>query len=59
MGAGQANEDRLMPTDHGCRLAELLPQGQLVEMADSFTLIPEDQPEKLVMHMREFLATTQ
>lgn len=54
-----ANEDRLMPTDHGCRLAELLPQGQLVEMADSFTLIPEDQPEKLVMHMREFLATTQ
>ncbi len=54
-----ASEDRLMPADHGRRLAELLLHGKLVEVADSFTLIPEDQPKKLTMHLREFLATTQ
>ena len=42
-----ASEDRLMPREHGRRLAELLPQGRLVEIADSYTLIPEDQPQVL------------
>jgi pimeloyl-ACP methyl ester carboxylesterase len=51
-----ASEDRLMPHAHGPRLAELLPQGQLVEIADSRTLIPEDQPAALAMHLRELLA---
>jgi pimeloyl-ACP methyl ester carboxylesterase len=51
-----ASEDRLMPHAHGPRLAELLPQGQLVEIADSYTLIPEDQPLRLAAHMRELLA---
>jgi pimeloyl-ACP methyl ester carboxylesterase len=51
-----ATEDRLMPREHGRRLAELLPQGRLVEIADSYTLIPEDQPVKLAAHIREFLA---
>jgi pimeloyl-ACP methyl ester carboxylesterase len=51
-----AAEDRLMPREHGRRLAELLPQGTLVEIADSYTLIPEDQPAKLAMHMRELLS---
>ena len=50
-----ASEDRLMPREHGRRLAELLPQGQLVEIADSYTLIPEDQPATLAAHMRELL----
>jgi pimeloyl-ACP methyl ester carboxylesterase len=50
-----ASEDRLMPVEHGRRLAELLPQGQLVEIADSYTLIPEDQPAKLATHLRELL----
>ncbi|HYM44763.1 MAG TPA: alpha/beta hydrolase [Solirubrobacteraceae bacterium] len=54
-----AIEDRLMPLEHGRRLAELLPQGRLVEIADSYTLIPEDQPATLAAHMREFLAQTQ
>ena len=36
--------DRVMPLDHGRRLAELLPQGRLVEIPDSYTLIPLDQP---------------
>jgi pimeloyl-ACP methyl ester carboxylesterase len=51
-----ASEDRLMPREHGRRLAELLPQGQLVEIDDSYTLIPEDQPAALAAHMRELLA---
>jgi pimeloyl-ACP methyl ester carboxylesterase len=51
-----ASEDRLMPREHGRRLAELLPQGRLVEIPDSYTLIPEDQPDALAGHMRELLA---
>ncbi|HSZ14569.1 MAG TPA: alpha/beta hydrolase [Solirubrobacteraceae bacterium] len=51
-----AIEDRLMPREHGPLLAELLPQGTLVEIADSYTLIPEDQPTTLAAHMRELLA---
>jgi pimeloyl-ACP methyl ester carboxylesterase len=54
-----AGEDRLMPHEHGRRLAELLPQGHLVEIADSYTLIPEDQPAALAAHMRELLAQPQ
>jgi pimeloyl-ACP methyl ester carboxylesterase len=50
-----AAEDRLMPREHGRRLAELLPQGTLVEIADSYTLIPEDQPAQLAAHLRELL----
>ena len=53
-----ASEDRLMPIEHGRRLAALLPQGRLVEIADSYTLIPEDQPAKLTTHIRELLAET-
>jgi pimeloyl-ACP methyl ester carboxylesterase len=51
-----ASEDRMMPREHGPRLAELLPQGTLVEIDDSYTLIPEDQPTVLAAHMRELLA---
>jgi pimeloyl-ACP methyl ester carboxylesterase len=51
-----ASEDRLMPREHGPRLAELLPHGTLVEIADSYTLIPVDQPAVLAVHMRELLA---
>jgi pimeloyl-ACP methyl ester carboxylesterase len=50
-----ATEDRLMPPEHGRRLAELLPRGHLVEFADCYTLIPEDQPATLSAHIREFL----
>jgi pimeloyl-ACP methyl ester carboxylesterase len=51
-----AGEDRMMPREHGRRLAELLPQGTLVEIEDSYTLIPEDQPAALAAHIRELLA---
>jgi len=50
-----ASEDRVMPPDHGRRLAELLPQGKLEEVADSYTLIPLDQPGQLARTIREFI----
>ncbi|MBC2876318.1 MULTISPECIES: alpha/beta fold hydrolase [Streptomyces] len=53
-----ATEDRLMPREHGPRLAELYPRGRLVEIEDSSTLIPEDQPEKLARVLLDFLAET-
>jgi len=53
-----AKEDRVMPPEHGRRLAELLPQGRLVEIPDSYTLILEDQPGKLAHAIREFVRDT-
>ncbi len=53
-----ATEDRLMPREHGPRLAALLPQGRLVEIAESSTLVPEDQPERLAEVLTKFLART-
>ena len=49
-----ASEDRVMPPEHGRRLAELLPQGRLVEVDDSYTLIPLDRPEPLAEAIGEF-----
>jgi pimeloyl-ACP methyl ester carboxylesterase len=49
-------EDRVMPIECGRRLADMLPQGRLVEIPDSYTLIPEDQPALLAAHIREFVA---
>lgn len=51
-----ASEDRVMPPEHGRRLAELLPRGRLVEIPDSYTLIPEDRPAELARVLRDFLA---
>jgi pimeloyl-ACP methyl ester carboxylesterase len=53
-----ATEDRLMPREHGSRLAALLPQAHLVEIAESSTLVPEDQPERLAEALARFLART-
>ncbi|MFD3808551.1 alpha/beta fold hydrolase [Streptomyces sp. NPDC058611] len=53
-----ATGDRLMPREHGRRLAELYPQGRLVEIADSSTLVPEDQPERLADVLTDFLIQT-
>ncbi|MEV0144360.1 MULTISPECIES: alpha/beta hydrolase [unclassified Nonomuraea] len=50
-----AAEDRLMPREHGRRLAALFPDARLVEIGDSYTLIPEDRPEALVESLRDFL----
>ena len=53
-----AKEDRIMPPSHGRRLAELLPHGRLLEIADSYTLIPEDQPGELARAIRQFVRDT-
>jgi len=44
-----------MPRAHGPRLAALYPAGRLVEIADSSTLVPEDQPERLAEAILTFL----
>lgn len=51
-----AAEDKVMPPAHGRRLAALLPGSSYVEIADSYTLLPEDQPEELASHIRKFVA---
>jgi pimeloyl-ACP methyl ester carboxylesterase len=53
-----ASEDRVMPPEHGRQLAELLPHGRLVEIPDSYTLIPLDQPARLAQSIREFVPDT-
>ena len=50
-----ASDDRVMPPEHGRRLSQLLPHGQLVEIPDSYTLIPLDQPVALAQAIRKFL----
>jgi pimeloyl-ACP methyl ester carboxylesterase len=53
-----AAEDRVMPPEHGRRLAAAFPHGRYVEVADSYTLLPEDQPRAFTAHLRAFLADT-
>jgi pimeloyl-ACP methyl ester carboxylesterase len=50
-----ASEDKVMPPEHGRRLAAMFPQGRLVEIGDSYTLIPIDQPAVLAGHIRTFI----
>jgi pimeloyl-ACP methyl ester carboxylesterase len=49
-----ASQDRVMPPEHGQRLARLLPRGHLTEVDDSYTLIPLDQPARLAQIIRDF-----
>jgi pimeloyl-ACP methyl ester carboxylesterase len=50
-----AAQDRVMPPGHGPRLAGLFPHGQFAEVADSYTLIPLDQPTALASLIRDFV----
>jgi pimeloyl-ACP methyl ester carboxylesterase len=50
-----APEDQMMPAEHGRRLADLLPDGRLVEITDSYTVVPLDQPEQLADAVRAFI----
>jgi pimeloyl-ACP methyl ester carboxylesterase len=47
-------EDRLFPLELAHRLAGLLPQATLVTIKDSYTFVPEDQPEKLARLVVDF-----
>ncbi len=53
-----ATEDRVMRPEHGRRFADLLPDARLVEVDDSFTLMPQDQPGLLARTIREFVVAT-
>ncbi|MFF4505864.1 alpha/beta fold hydrolase [Streptomyces sp. NPDC001401] len=53
-----AREDRVMPPEHGRRLAALLPQGRLVEVDDGYTLLPLDRPTELARIIREFVRSS-
>lgn len=48
-------EGRMMPNEEGRRLAESFPDGRLVELADCYTLIPEDQPRELAAAIAGFV----
>jgi pimeloyl-ACP methyl ester carboxylesterase len=47
-------EGKMMPNEHGRRLAEAFPDSRLVELPDCYTLIPEDQPAELARLVRSF-----
>jgi pimeloyl-ACP methyl ester carboxylesterase len=49
-----ATQDRVMPTEHGRSLAQIFPRGRLVEVNDSYTLIPLDQPARFAALVRGF-----
>ncbi len=49
-----AEEDRVFPIALGERLAQLL-GALLVGVADSYTFMPEDQPEKLAAAIADFV----
>ncbi|HEV2369576.1 MAG TPA: alpha/beta fold hydrolase [Acidimicrobiales bacterium] len=51
-----ASEDRVMPPKHAPRLARLLPQARLTELADSYTLLPLDQPKAFARAIADFAA---
>lgn len=49
-----APEDRFFPIEHARRLAELFPDARVEEIADSWTFVPEDQPERLAELVEAF-----
>ncbi|HMC39354.1 MAG TPA: alpha/beta hydrolase [Acidimicrobiales bacterium] len=51
-----ASEDRVMPPEHGRRLAQVMPKASFVEVPDSYTLIALDQPRRLAQLIAEFIA---
>jgi pimeloyl-ACP methyl ester carboxylesterase len=47
-------EGKMMPNEHGRRLADAFPDSRLVELPDCYTLIPEDQPAELARAIGDF-----
>ncbi len=48
-------EDKVQRPEHGRRLAGVLPNAQLVEITDSYTLIMRDRPEAFAQAISEFV----
>jgi pimeloyl-ACP methyl ester carboxylesterase len=51
-----AREDRLFPLDYAQRMVQILPQGRLALIDDSYTFVSEDQPERLAAVIKEFVS---
>jgi pimeloyl-ACP methyl ester carboxylesterase len=51
-------EDKVQRPEHGRRLAELLGNARLVEIADSYTLIMRDQPQAFADAIAQFVRET-
>jgi pimeloyl-ACP methyl ester carboxylesterase len=51
-------DDRVMPARSGRRLADAFPDAKFIEIADSRTLLPWDQPTALAKEMRSFISST-
>jgi pimeloyl-ACP methyl ester carboxylesterase len=52
-----ASEDRVMPPEHGRRLAAIIPGARHAELDDAYTLLPLDQPDEVAEHLASFAAT--
>jgi pimeloyl-ACP methyl ester carboxylesterase len=50
-----AKEDRIFPVRDAQRLSETFPNARLELIEDSYTFVPEDQPEKLAQLMAAFI----
>ena len=50
-----AVEDKLFPIEHARRFAADVPDGTLVEIHDSYSFVPEDQPEPLIDAITSFV----
>ncbi|MDQ3935140.1 MAG: alpha/beta hydrolase [Actinomycetota bacterium] len=49
-----ATEDKVFPLEHAKRLAELIPDSRVVEIPDSYSFVPEDQPKRTAEAIAEF-----
>jgi pimeloyl-ACP methyl ester carboxylesterase len=52
------SDNPVMPSEHGRRLAELLPQGRLQTIDDAYVLTMLDQPERTARAIGDFLTGT-
>jgi pimeloyl-ACP methyl ester carboxylesterase len=53
-----AEEDRLFPVAYARRLASAFPHARLELVPDSYTFVPEDQPQRLVRLLEAFVEET-
>lgn len=49
-----AAEDRVMPPEHGRRLAAIIPDARHLELDDTYTLMPLDQPDAVADQISSF-----
>jgi pimeloyl-ACP methyl ester carboxylesterase len=51
-----AAADKIFPLGDAQKLAAILPNARLVTIQDSYSFVPEDQPEELARLIRDFVA---